>query len=54
VVPTVTVSKAKLVTLGESIRVAATPVPERLMVRGVLLALLPIETLPEAAPVVVG
>src|ERR1700719_1141370 len=31
-----------------------TPVPVRLMVRGVLLALLLIEMLPETAPVVVG
>ena len=32
----------------------ATPVPVRPMARGVLLALLVIEMLPEAAPVVVG
>jgi len=33
---------------------AVTPVPVRLTVIGVLLALLPIEIVPEAAPVVMG
>ena len=51
---TVTLPKARVVTLGVRITVAATPVPVRLTVRGVLLALLLIDMLPEAAPVVVG
>jgi len=52
-----TVRFPKLTALGVTLIAGVdvvTPVPVRLMVRGVLLALLLIEMLPEAAPVAVG
>jgi len=52
-----TVRFPKLTVLGTTLMAgadAATPVPVRPIARGVLLALLLIEMLPEAAPVVVG
>ena len=52
-----TVTLLKLAAFGVTLIAGVdevTPVPIRLMMRGVLLALLVIEMLPEAAPVVVG
>jgi len=52
-----TVTSLKLTALGVTLIAGVdevTPVPVRLMARGVLLALLVIKMLPEAAPVVVG
>ena len=52
--PTVTLPKTRLAGLEESAKIDATPVPVSGMFKGELPALLLIEMLPEAAPVVVG
>ena len=49
VVPSVTVPKLKLEAFGESLFVAATPVPLKEIIIGKLLASPPIEMLPESA-----
>ena len=54
VVPSVTVPKLKLEALGESLFVAATPVPLKEIIIGELLASPPIEMLPESAVADVG
>jgi hypothetical protein len=52
--PTVTLPKAKLAGLAESVSIATTPVPVSGTLKGELPALLVIETLPEADPAAVG
>jgi len=54
VVPTVTLPKATLAGLAESVSIAATPVPVSGVLKGEFPALLMIAMLPDAAPVVVG
>jgi len=53
-VPTVTLPKATLAGLAESVSIAATPVPVSGVLKGEFPALLMIAMLPDAAPVVVG
>jgi hypothetical protein len=52
--PTVTLLKFRLVELAVKVKVAATPVPVKLMAVGELGALLTIDILPDAAPTTVG